>query len=493
MIFAALKRLGRHSLIYALGPAVQKVLGFVLLPFVTIWIGTTANYGVLEIGGVTVAVAAQVLGINLLHGMTRFHAQYDTDEERHTLVSTTLLMLAASTGAALGLAWVFRDFGARVLFDSETYAPALVAVFAILFFQTVGQVGLRWLQVLERSITYGVVTTVKLVLEIGLKVWLLILGLTYMGAFYSVLGCEILAALVVVVILVRKCGLRFSRPMARRLFVYSAPLFLSGLCMFVLHQADRFFVQHFCGASEVGLYGLAYKLGTIGNAIFLEAFALIWFPFAFSIQSDEEMRAITRKVLTYFNLALCAATLGLSLFAREIVHAMAAPEFHPAWPALPIIALGYLFWGLYQVVSTIFYRLERTWTVGVLACGAAVLNLVLNALLVPAHGFMGAAWATLATFGVLAAATWTMAERTLPVGYEWGRILGPFLLAAGLYGLSALIPEWPLWAVIGTKLGLVLLLPAVLLLGGFLVREERDKLRELWRTLRPGRTVRNPR
>lgn len=493
MIYAALKRLGRHSLVYALGPAVQKLLGFALLPFVTVWIGTTANYGVLEIGSVTIAIAAQVLGINLLHGMTRFHAHYQTEDERDTLVSTTLLMLAASTGAALLLAWAFREPGARLLFDSSAHAPALVVVFAILFFQTIGQVGLRWLQVLERSVTYGIVTTAKLLLEIGLKVWLLLLGLTYMGAFYSVLACEVLAALVVVVVLVRKCGLRFSRPMALRLFVYSSPLFISGLCMFVLHQADRFFVQHMCGASEVGLYGLAYKLGTIGNAILLEGFGLIWFPFAFSLKSDEEVRSVTRKVLTYFHLAMCALTLSLAVFAREIVHAMAAREFHSAWPALSLVALGYLFWGLYQIVSTVFYRLERTWTVGVIACGAAVLNLVLNAVLVPRLGFMGAAWATLGTFAALALVTWIAAERVLPIGYEWRRIVWPSVLALGLFGLAAVIPDWPLWATITAKLALIGLLPVILLVTGFLAPEEKRKLKDIWRSLRSARTVRTPR
>jgi O-antigen/teichoic acid export membrane protein len=492
MIYAALKRLGKHSFIYALGPAVNKVIGFVLLPFVTVWIGSTANYGVLEIGSVTIAIAAQVLGINLLHGMTRFHAQYDTEAERGTLVTTTMILLAASTGGALALAWVFRDAAADLLFRSSAYAPALVAVFAILFFQTLGQVGLRWLQILERSITYGVLTTVKMLLEIGLKVWLLILGLTYMGAFYSVLGCEALIALVLVAVIVKRVGLRFSWPMARRLFVYSAPLFISGLCMFVLHQADRFFVQHLCGASEVGLYGLAYKLGGIGNAVLLEAFGLIWFPFAFSLKSDEELREVTRKVLTYFNLAMCTVTLTLAVFARELVVTMSAREFHGAWPALAVVATGYLFWGLYQILSTIFYRRERTWTVGVIACGAAVLNIVLNALFVPRLGYMGAALATLVTFVSLSITTWVAAERLMPIGYELRRIAWPIAISAGLYVLSATIPDWSLPAVVAAKFVLVALLPVILFASGYLARDEKDKIREIWRTMRAARTVRSP-
>jgi O-antigen/teichoic acid export membrane protein len=492
MIYAALKRLGKHSFIYALGPAVHKVIGFVLLPFVTVWIGTTADYGVLEIGSVTIAIAAQVLGINLLHGMTRFHGEYATEKERGLLVTTSLILLGASTGVALLLAWIFRDTGARILFESSVHAPVLVAVFGILFFQTLGQVGLRWLQILERSVTYVVLTSVKLVIELGLKIWLLLLGLKVMGVLYSVLGCEALAAVVLVAYIVKKAGFGFSWPMARRLLVYSSPLFISGLCMFVLHQSDRFFVQRMCGEAEVGLYGLAYKLGTIGNTVFLEAFGLIWFPFAFSLKTDEEVREISRKVFTYFSLVMCAVTLVLAVFAREIVVAMAAPEFHDSWPALGVVAAGYMFWGLYQILSTTFYRLERTWTVGVIAAGAAALNIVLNAVLVPRLGFMGAAWATLATFVTLAVVTGIAAERALPIRYELGRITWAVVVAGGLFAASLAVPEWPFAAVVAAKLVLVALLPLVLLATGYLSSREKDKIKEIWRSMRAARNVRSP-
>lgn len=487
MVYAALKRLTKHSVIYAAGPALHKAIGFLLLPFVTIWIGTTGNYGILEIGSVTIAIAAQVLGINLLHGMSRFHPQCTSDAERGRLVSTTLILLAGTTGAALALAWIFRAPAAELVFASRAEAPALVAVFAILFFQSIGQVGLRWLQIVERSVTYGVVTTAKLLVEVGLKIWLLVLGLEYMGAFYSVLACEALGALVLVVYVVRTIGLHFSADVARRLVRYSAPLVISGLCMFVLHQADRFFVQRTHGEAEVGLYGLAYKLGSVGNTVVLEAFGLIWFPYVFALRSDEEVRALTRKVLTYVHLALCVLALGLALFAREIVAAMAAPEFASAWPALGLVAAGYVFWAAFQITSTVFYLRERTGRIGAIVAGAAVLNLALNAWLVPAHGFLGAAWATLATFAVLAVVTGYAAERLFPIRYELGRLALPIVLGVGLYAVGETIEGGPPAFRIATKVGLVAALPLALVLGGYLDPAERAKVREILGRLRLGR------
>jgi len=299
VIYDALKRLTKHSAIYALGPAVQKVLGFLLMPLVLAYVVGAANYGIVDLSAVTIALAAQCLGINLLHGMTRYYAEYETEKERGTLVTTCLLLLGATTGTALAAAALFAGPGAQLLFGASEYARAFVVVAAILFLQTVGQVGLRWLQILERSVAYGVLTTAKTGLEIGLKIWFLVgLGLAYMGVLYSVLGGELVVAAGMLVWMVRRLGLGFSWPMAKRLLRYSYPLVLSGLLMFVLHSADRYFVKGMSGLAAVGIYGTGYKLGTIANAMFLDAFGLIWFPYVFAVKDPETVRTLCRKVLT---------------------------------------------------------------------------------------------------------------------------------------------------------------------------------------------------
>jgi O-antigen/teichoic acid export membrane protein len=485
MLTSSLRRLGKHSLIYALGPIAQRALGFLLLPLVTAYIGGRDNYGVTEMAAVTIAIAGQLFGINLLYGMTRYYADYDDPRERGELVTTTLVILLVTNTLALVLALAFRAPLATFLFGSPTYADALVAVAAILLFQTIGQVGLRYLQILERSAAYGVLTTLKLVLEIGLKVWFLVaLGLAYMGVFYSVLGGEVLIAVALTGAIVWKLGLRFSKPMARRLAKYSLPLVLSGVCMFVLHQADRFFVLHMRGAGEVGLYGLGYKLGAIVSGVLVEAFGLIWFPFVFARKDDDELCLLCRRVLTYFTAAMCAGSLALAVFSGEIVRAMDDSEFHDACAAIPIVALAYVFWAIYQVVHTAFYVREKTGQVSLLVAGAAVLNCLLNVALVPALGYMGAAWATLATFAALALWAWWRAEQVLPVRYEIARVLAPIALGVLLFAASRLAPVERPVAVIGVKAALVLAFPVILWSSGYLKGSEKDKIKDLTREAR---------
>jgi O-antigen/teichoic acid export membrane protein len=480
----ALHRLTKHSAIYALGPLAQKAIGFLLLPFVTAYIGTTANYGVVEMSAVVIAFASQLLGINLLHGTTRFYAEYDTEAERGKVVTTSLWLLAATTGTALLAAIAFRHRGAELLFGSCTYADALVLVAAILMLQTLGQVGLRWLQVLHRSVAYGVLTTLKTVFEVVFKVWLMAgLGLAYTGALGSVLGGEAVVAAGMILWIARKFGLAFSWPIAKRLVRYSYPLILGGIPMFALHQADRWFVRVYCGMEGVGQYSLAYKLGTIANAVLLESFGLVWFPYVFGLKDPVAVRSVCRAVMTYFTAAMACASLVLAVFSPEIVRWMADPKFYESHVAMPLVVAGYLFWAVYQVASTAFYLQQKTGTVSLLVGFAAVANLALNLALVPRLGYLGAAWATLLTFGGLALAAWFLAERALRIGYEVARVLVPIVAAAALYALSLRVPGGASWAGLAARASLVLALPVLLWSSGYLREEEKIELLSVARSL----------
>lgn len=480
MLYEAIKRLTKHSFIYAAGPALHKAVGFLILPWVTSWIGGQANYGKWEIASMTLIVMGQLLGLNLLSGMTRYYYDYEEPRERRVVVTTTLLLLLATTGAALACALSFDQWIATHLFDDAADAEAVTTVGLILFCQTIGLVGLRYLQVLQQSVHYGLLTTLKLLIDIAGKVYFMgLLGMTYMGMLYSVLVAEALLAIGTILFLAVRVGLRFSPTVAARLVRFSYPLVLSGLCMFTLHQADRFLIKAFQGLGQTGLYGLAYRFGSIANLVLLEAFVLIWYPYVFSLKNDAALPLILRKVLTYFTMAMVFVSLVVAVFRTEIVGLMVEPEFRGIEGAIPIILLGYVFWAVYQVASTSFYLRERTVVVSILMTGAAIVNVLLNVVLVPRIGYMGAAWATLGTFALLAFACWVLAEEVLPVGFEVTRAAGPIALGCALYGLSLFVPSGSPALGVAIRAGLVLVFPLALVLGDFLAPSERARLRSI--------------
>ena len=109
------------------------------------------------------------------------------------------------------------------------------------------------------------------------------------------------------------------------------------------------------------------------------------------------------------------------LFAgKPLIH----PSFWSGLPVVPVVALAYLFNGLYFVMLAPLMLDKRTGAVSAATWAGALVNIALNLLLIPRYGMMGAAWATLAAYASMAAAVWALGRSSRPVPYEFVVIPG---------------------------------------------------------------------
>lgn len=107
--------------------------------------------------------------------------------------------------------------------------------------------------------------------------------------------------------------------------------------------------------------------------------------------------------------------------------------------------------------------------------GAAV-NLVLNVALIPRHGMMGAAVATVAAYATMAVGMAWWAQRVYPVPYQWRRV-GIAAFIAVVLAVAVKLLEGG----IAVALLAILLYPLALLASGFTEPAERKRLRAVVR------------
>ena len=106
-----------------------------------------------------------------------------------------------------------------------------------------------------------------------------------------------------------------------------------------------------------------------------------------------------------------------------------------------------------------------------------MVNIVLNLVLIPPYGFVGAAAALVASYLVVLVLMYVLTQRLFPVPYEWGRLaLLVGVTAAVVVGGELLLPTHG-FAGLALRTILWLAMPAILLALGFLTRAERDGLR----------------
>jgi O-antigen/teichoic acid export membrane protein len=208
--------------------------------------------------------------------------------------------------------------------------------------------------------------------------------------------------------------------------------------------------------------------------LLLTAFRTAWPAFAYSIRDDEEARRTYAYVLTYLVLIASWVALGLGLLSPWLVRLLATPQFYEGSTVVAPLAFGTVAYAAYVVMAIGVGRSKRTQFNWVIAGAAAVLNVVLNLVLIPPYGMMGAAIATVAAYALMFVLMTWYAQRVFPVPYQWRRVITAVGAAVALVVAGKLLDVGLIPAIL-----LALAYPAALGLLGFYLPDERARLRAL--------------
>jgi O-antigen/teichoic acid export membrane protein len=180
-------------------------------------------------------------------------------------------------------------------------------------------------------------------------------------------------------------------------------------------------------------------------------------------------------VLTYLLFVTCWIALALGALAPWIVDVFDPKNhFERSAQAVPLLAFATAAYSGYSVLAIGIGRARQTQYNWIVAGIAAVVNVVLNVLLIPPLGMMGAAIATVAAYLALFVAMWLNSRRVYPVAYQWRRVLSLAAVAGGLTGLA-----WAFHVSLPVAVALVLAYPVLLVPLGFYLPAERARLRRL--------------
>jgi O-antigen/teichoic acid export membrane protein len=472
-----LRRLATTGAAYTAASIFSKVIAVALLPLYTRYL-STEDYGYAEVLFAAVVTASIIVRFGLLEAILRFY--YLPEENPAKVVSSTFagLFWLSTLGALVALP--FAGPLSELLLDES--APELMRI-AIggLWVLTMWEFMLTLFRLEERARAFFVTTILNVVAAIALTV-VLVVGLDE-GARGLLLGSYATGGAFVLALIAlrrRSLSLRFDRELLRRLFRFGLPTMPAEVSLYGLNFVDRLIILRSLGAAEAGLYSLGVKFAQ-GINVLVRGFQLAWPPLAYSIRDDGEARRAYATVVTLFTAGCAFVVAGMWLFSRWIVRALADPKFFDSYEVIGLISTAVTLYALYLVLVVILGRTGRTEFNLPAAIGALVVNVVLNLLLVPPLGIVGAGLALVASYLVVLGLMYVFTQRLFPVPYEWGRLLRVVLTVAAIVGLAELLV--PTDGIDGLLLRAALLAayPLMLWATGFFSDEERrwiSRLRE---------------
>ena len=487
-----MSRVGRHTLVYGAGVLLSKAVSFIMLPVYTRYL-TPADYGVMELIGMTLEVIAIVAGAKLALGIFRYYHKAETDSERNAVVSTALTGLGASYGIVGAISFVAADPLSTLIFGTTVHAPLIRLAAVTLALQSLMIVPLAYARVRGHAALFVAANFAKLVIGLGLNILFLVhLGMGVRGVFLANFIATLVVGVALGIYVIRSVGFHYSRVATRDLLRYGIPLIGTQFAAFALTFGDRYFLKAAADETAVGLYSLAYQFGFLLAAIGYIPFEAVWEPARFQIAKRPDRDALFDRGFRYMNIVLLTTAVGLTLFVPDLLRVMATPAFHPAATLVPIILVAYVLQGWTQIQDIGILVSERTGFHTLANWVAAIIALTGYALLVPRYLGFGAAVSTVVAFAVRYAIIYTVSQRLWPVRYTWRPVLtlAACAVVAGIAGVLVRIDSLILSLMV--RLAIFVAYLAAVWLMDVLTESDRAFVRQVVRTPRAGLAALRP-
>lgn len=380
---------------YTIGNIFLKALNFLTLPIFSV-ILSESDYGIYSTFAAYESIFFILIGL-AIHSSYK-NAKYRYDEETyHQYVSTTMIFLILSGIVWLAAGNVFYPFLGSLL-DLDRLSVNLLIVFS---FSTAVLTCFNADVALEYKYqAYLKISVLNAVSNILLSVLLILTffsGQRYTG---RIVGTTIPVFLVAIYIIIR--FIRRAKPIRGRNshlkwgLKYSLPIVPHGLSQVVLSQFDRIMIKRMIGNAEAGIYSFAYNIYMIVNVI-SNSLDNVWCPWFYEQMNAGNKKKIKEISSLYMSLMLIFSV-AVILVCPEMILILGAGKYGTsAYCAVPIIASGY-FAFLYTLPAAVEYFHEKTSFIAMGTAGAALMNIVLNAIFIPRFGYVAAAYTTLATY-----------------------------------------------------------------------------------------------
>ncbi len=478
-LYAKIRETVTEAAVFGIAPLVTSLTGFLLTFVYAKYLGP-GDLGHLALLLATEAFATQLLGIGMTQAYFRSYFDDESEERRRVITGTTLWFLVGVNLVFALASFPFAGWYAALIKIPDVRLVQLVIVLTAI--DTVNTVPFLILKAARRSKVYVGVKWIA-----GLAQFLAIVALVAvfkLGVTGALIGWVVGTALQTVIyfsLLRGSFSFVFSFTELKPMLALGVPMVFNALATKVLITADRFFINHYSTAKEVGLYELANKFASILPILITNPFSLIWPAMRFQVSKDEDAGEYYSLVLTYLTFLSLFFGLGVAVLVPELIHITLREEYWGAIPVVPLFVLYYLLVATGKGVNVGLMTERKAYWNPIIVSAAAAVNIALNLLLIPRFGIIGAGWATVIAYLFMNWFRWYMSNKYLPIAYDWGRIVKLLVVAFAMYAVIVLLPIGNHYVSFAVRFGIAACFPFVLATLRFYDEREISRLSELWR------------
>ncbi|TLS69042.1 hypothetical protein FEF65_00665 [Mariprofundus erugo] len=451
----------KDSAIYVVPIVLSRGTGLILLPVYTHFMSSDV-YGALELLMLLYALLNLTLPLEITQAVARFLADSSDLKEKQRIASTGYWFTCVVFSIAASVLLVIPEKISQLLFGGGQYIfEVRLAAIAMLFnaLQYVVQNQLRWLHEARLSAYVSVIFSMVSAMVSVLALWGWHMGLA--GVIYGQIFGSLISLLAGHYLTTRRVPVRltFDVVLLRKMLLFSAPLVISNVGVYVATFMDRWLLNHLLGLEAVGIYSVAMRFAsivTLGTAVFQMSLT----PLIYSRFKEAETPGEIDRIVSQVLLLLVPFIGFLALIAPWLVQLLTGDHYAEAASLVGWLSLVILLMGSYVFFPGLWIS-GKTKHIAAINLVAALVNLVLNWILIGQIGVFGAVLGTLASAITMCGLYYYYSLKEYHVPYRMWRYL---LVLAGLSMFLTLLAvidsiwlHWIAWLML--CVAAVLLLP----------------------------------
>jgi O-antigen/teichoic acid export membrane protein len=142
------------------------------------------------------------------------------------------------------------------------------------------------------------------------------------------------------------------------------------------------------------------------------------------------------------SIVFITAAAGLALVLPDVLRLVSRNKaYHAGAAIVPVMVLAYLFQGFFLLASVGITVAKEARYYPMITAASAALNIGLNLWLIPHHGILASAWATVAGYALMAFMGAAISTKLYPIPIQWPRIAGAFLASVLFFLLGTVFDQ----------------------------------------------------
>ncbi len=448
----SIRKLASQTATYGMVTIIVRFINYFMTPYFTyLSIFTESVYGVMGYYYSLIPLGLTLLTMGLETGYFKFVGKATDDTERRKLFNTLTTAIAATSTLFFALTLLFTD-QIYSLFDGDKAGLQILIpiVAAIIAVDAVISMPFAKLRYEGNTTKFMKIKVANVLINLVLSVF-----------FYSVLpllsekgiltqlwnpdfGCgyvfvaNLIASLASLIMLrgeMKGFSFKIDKKMLRTVFIFSLPLFIGGISgtanEFIDRQLLFFLLPDATATSQIGVYTAAMKIASF-IYLFTQMYKYAAEPFFLSEVKGDDFKKKNADALKYFTIASLAIFLFITLY-MDYFQYFIGERFRSGIKIVPLLLLSNLLAGVLLNLSYWYKVSEKTHFAIIITVSGLVTTTVINLLLIPRLGYVGAAWSRVACEVVMVILSYILGQRYMKINYDLKGIAKYTVIAIILY------------------------------------------------------------